>query len=422
MYSARPTGSKGPFCSGVFLAFLLAALPFAAGIAAQTALPSAESRSTGSGKTDLRSDTAPKAASAASPIKVTFDERNPGIVYIESNGERVRVDTTAKTVDRVSDAPGDSSTAVAETKPETPITPADPAADDKAKKDDSAYDFDKGEEPYASRLINLPTPKSVPKGSWNMEFTHRFTQPLHPLSSSGRTLLGLDSFGIASFGMTYGITNKLYVSAYRSPLCQKALCRVIELGIGYNILTQDKDSPIALSVNASIEGNGNFTEEYTYNFQARMSGRVGKRVYLFFSPALHVNSNGQGRFNPRPTDYFPPATIANSYRLPAHTGSFGFGAAVLIRPDLIATFDFTPRIGFKLGRVTPILGPSFNVIGFTNRSQPSIGFGIQKNIGKHSFALTFSNTQTTTTSRYNSSNLLLTPRRLVIGFNLARRF
>jgi len=61
-------------------------------------------------------------------------------------------------------------------------------------------------------------------------------------------------------------------------------------------------------------------------------------------------------------------------------------------------------------------------VDFENISEPSIGFGIQKNIGNHAFALTLSNTQTTTTSRYNSSNLLFPPRRLVIGFNLFRRF
>ena len=290
------------------------------------------------------------------------------------------------------------------------------------KPGESAYDFDKGEEPYASRLVNLPTPRSVPKGTWNMDFTHRFTQPVHPLSSSGRNLLGLDSFGIASFGMTYGVTDKFYVSAYRSPLCQRGLCQVVELGAGYNFLTQDSDSPIALSAYASIEGNENFTEEYTYNLQARMSARLGKRVYVFFSPAAHINANGQNRFNPRPGDYFPPATVANTFRLPTHGASFGFGTAVLIRPDIVATFEFTPRTGFKLGQVSPIFNNNFVVIGFKNISYPAIGFGIQKNIGKHSFALTFSNTQTTTTSRYNSSNLVLKPRRLVIGFNLARRF
>jgi len=346
-------------------------------------------------------------------MKVTFDETSPGIVIVESNGQKIRVDTNKRTVEEL----GTPTTVAGTTQP-----PAADAAAAKKQKNDGAFDFDKGEEPYSTRLINVPTPKSVPKGTWNLEFTHRFTQPIHPVEDSAPALFGLDSFGVASFGLSYGITNKLYVSAYRSPLCQRGMCRTIELGVGYNILTQDEDSPVAVSANASIEGNDNFTEEYTYNFQARMSARLGKRIYVFASPAVHINSNGQHRFNPRPEEFFPPAPIANTVDLGTHTASFGFGTAILIRPDILATFEFTPRIGFKLGRVTPIFDSQFRVIGFDTQSEPEMGFGIQKNIGKHSFTLTFSNTQTTTTSRYNSSNLVLRPRRLILGFNLTRRF
>ena len=346
-----------------------------------------------------------------SKIKVAFDESSPGVVIIESNGEKIRVDTTKKTVEQVT-ANVDKGT--------------QPNAQDNAKtmaqKEESAYDFDKGEEPFDHRVVNIPTPKSIPKGSWNLFFTHRFSQPIHPLSDSAKNLFGLDSFGIASFGLKYGITDKLYVSAYRSPLCQKGLCRTIEIGAGYTWIAQDKESPIGLTTYASIEGNDNFTEEYTYNLQAMLSARLGKRVYLFFSPAVHINSNGQRRFDPRPSDFFPPATVAEDFRQPTHGASFGFGAEVLITPNVVALFDFTPRTGFKLGAVHPVFDSNFHVIGFTTESHPAIGFGIQRNIGKHAFALTFSNTQTTTTSRYNSSNLVLKPQRLVLGFNLSRRF
>jgi hypothetical protein len=346
-------------------------------------------------------------------MKVVFDEKTPGVVYIESNGEKIRVDTTKKTVEEVAanDKSGEPSTQEDTAKAATP----------KAK-DESAYDFDRGEEPYDYRIVNIPTPKSIPKHSWNLVFTHRFTEPIHPLSDSAKDLFGLDSFGIASFGVTYGVTDKFYLSAYRSPLCQRGLCRVIEVGGGYNWLEMDKDSPVALTTYASIEGNDNFTEEYTYNLQARLAGRLGKRVYLFFSPAVHINSNGQRRFDPRPSDFFPPAVIADSFRQPKHGASFGFGTSVLITPNVAALFDFTPRTGFKLGQVRPIFDNQFHVIGFTTESHPAIGFGIQRNIGKHAFTLTFSNTQGTTTSRYNSSNLVLTPKHVVIGFNLSRRF
>lgn len=350
-------------------------------------------------------------------LKVSFDPSEDGVVVVEANGERIRIDTKAKNVERLDKI-------VASVLP--PTAQRDMASTNtgstKDDKPDDRYDFDKGYEPFDYRIVNVPTPKHVPKGSWNTAFTHRFTQQLDPISTSARNLFGLDSFGIASFGISYGITDRLYASAYRSPVCQRGMCKVIEIGLGYNWIAQDKKMPIGLTTYASVEGNDNFTEEYTYNLQAMFSGRVAKRVYLFFSPAVHFNSNGQRRFDPRPTDYFPPATVANSFRQPTHGATFGFGASVMITPNVVALFDVAARAGFKLGRVRPILDSNFRVTGFTAESHPSIGFGIQRNIGEHSFALTFSNTQTTTTSRYNSSNLFLSPKRLIIGFNLSRRF
>jgi len=367
--------------------------------------------------TDPVNNEHPRPTPAETPqakIKIVFDDNAPGVVYIESNGEKVRVDTAKKTFANVADVPGE-----AKIEPDkTDLTAK--AADEK---EESAYDFDKGEEPYDFRVVNIPTPRSVPKGSWNLTFTHRFTEKIDPISTSAPHLFGLDSFGIASFGLTYGFTDKLYGTVYRSPLCQKGICRTIEIGVGYNWLSSDKEHPIALATYASVEGNDNFTEEYTYNLQAKLAARLGKRVYLFFSPAVHLNSNGQRRFDPRPTDFFPPAPIADTFRLPTHGASFGFGGEVLITPNVVALVDFVPRTGFKLGRVRAIFDPvSHAIVGFVNDSSPAFGFGVQRNIGKHSFALTFSNTQTTTTSRYNSSNLFLFPKHVTIGFNLTRRF
>lgn len=358
-------------------------------------------------------------------LKVTFDEKSSGVMIIESNGEKYRVDSTRKTVEKLastdSENPKSEPATVTGSSAETKSTPAPNVPDE--EQEESEYDFERGMEPYDYRLINLATPKSVPKGSWNMSFNHRFSQPVNPISESGRNLLGFDSMSVSSFGVSYGITDKLYVNAYRSPLCQRGLCKTIEVGFGYHWLDQTKKSPLALTTYASVEGNDNFTEEYTYNLQAMMSRRVGKRVYLFFSPALSLNSNGQHRFNPRADDYFPPATDAvSAFHLPSYTASFGFGTAVMITPKHVALFEFTPRIGFKLGRVDTIFDNDFNVVGFRNVSKPSIGFGYQWNIGKHSFTLTLSNTQTTTTSRSNSSNLVLSPKNMVIGFNLFRRW
>lgn len=344
-------------------------------------------------------------------IKVTFDETAPGIIVVESAGERVRIDTMTKTVARIDEpAPSATEGAMAENKKEDAAKPEDDEADEP------------GTEPYDYRLINVPTPRSVPRHSLNMYFTHRFSQTIRPVRGSARNLLGLDSYAVSSFGLFYGITDKLYVSAYRSPLCQTGLCRTIEIGAGYQVSREKKGhSPVTMALYASVEGNDNFTEKYTFNVQGQFARSVSKYVTLFFAPALHFNTNKDRRFNPRPEDFFPREPLAAKVDLGRHTGSFGFGVNGHISRSMSLLFEFTPRVGFKLGRVDPIFDRNFNITGFKNVSYPEIGFGIEKDVGRHAFSLTFSNTQTTTTGRYNSSNLFLSPKNWVIGFNLFRR-
>ena len=139
-------------------------------------------------------------------MQVKFDDGAPGVVIVESGGERLRIDTRTKTVTRLDQPPPPAEaqrpkTATVENKPRRPA------------------------EPYDYRLVNVPTPKRVLRGSLNLYFTHRFSEPVRPLRESGRDLLGLDSFAVSSLGLFYGITDRLYVSAYRSPVCQRGLCK-----------------------------------------------------------------------------------------------------------------------------------------------------------------------------------------------------
>ena len=344
---------------------------------------------------------------APSNMKVTFDETSSGVVIVESNGERVRIDTRAKTVARVD--------ADEQPRGAAPPTEQPPAA--AARQDESS----KTPQPYDYHVVNVPTPKRVPRHSLNVYFTHRFQQPIKPLKDSDDDLLGLDSFAVSSLGFTYGITDRLYANVYRSPLCQTGLCKTIEVGLGYHLLDEAGRSPVALSTYASVEGDDNFRKRFTYNVQAMIGRSVTKYVNLFFSPAVHINANGNGRFNPRPED-LPPELAADDFRLGTHAGSFGFGANARIRPTVSLLFEYTPRVGFKLGQINAVTDDATGaVIGLENDSEAEIGFGIEKRVGRHVFSLTFSNTQTSTTSRYNSSNLVLPPKRFAIGFNLFRR-
>ena len=342
---------------------------------------------------------------APGTIQVTFDETNSGVVVVESGGERLRIDTQTKTVTRVQTA-----------EPTTPTAIEQPHATDVEHKQVAE------DEPYDYRLVNVPTPKRVLKGSVNLYFTHRFVQPVRPLGQSDQDLFGLDSFSVSSLGGFYGITDRLYVNAYRSPICQPGLCKTIELGLGYHLLDERGRSPVALSAYASVEGDDNFRKFFTYNLQFMVARSLSKYVHLFFSPAIHLNANGSRRFDPKATDFFPPEPLAEQFNQDKHGASFGFGVNARVRPTISLMFEYTPRVGFKLGRVDPIFDNNFRLIGFEKESEAALGFGIAKDVGRHTFALTFSNTQATTTSRYNSSNLAFDPGSFTIGFNLYRRF
>lgn len=359
------------------------------------------------------------AEAPASNIQVSFDQTEPSVVIVEAAGQRVRIDTRTKNVTELSRTEA------------TPESTDGSAATEAAATPQEERQKSHPPEPYDYRLVNLPTPKRVPRHSLNVYFTHRFSEELTAAPGEpgeehrdriANDVLGLDSSSVSSFGVFYGITDRLYASAYRSPLCQIGICKTIELGLGYHILDEAGRSPVALAVQASIDGENNFTERYSENIQVMVARSVTKYVHLFFSPAVTINSNGQGRFNPRSSDFFPPLPLADAVRLGQHTGSFGFGADGRIRPSVSLIFEFTPRIGFKQGINVPIFDSTLtHIIGFKNDSEPEIGFGIEKRIGRHSFTLTFSNTQATTTNRFNSSTLGLGPGHFVIGFNLFRR-
>jgi cytochrome c oxidase subunit II len=340
----------------------------------------------------------------ASNMKVSFDDTSPGVVIVESAGQRLRIDASTRSVARLD-------------------VPAPPAEQEKKQADAVASrvrESSSAYEPYEYHIVNVPTTKPVRKNSFNVHFTHRFLEAFKPIDETAKDLFGLDSTSVSGLGFTYGITDRLYANVYRSPLCRKGVCKTIEIGLGYHWLDEAGRSPISLSTYASVEGDDNFQKTYTYNIQAMVGRSITRYVNFFFSPAVHINSNGQGRFNIHPGESLDPRAVG--LKLGQHTASFGFGLNGRIRPTVSLLFEYTPRIGFKMGRIIPVVDEKTGELtGFENDSEAALGFGVEKRIGRHVFSLTFSNTQATTTARYNSSSGALPPDKFSIGFNLYRR-
>ena len=83
-------------------------------------------------------------------IKVVFEENTPGVIIVESNGERIRVDTTRKTIETLAMISNGEHPALSD-RPQTADAPTKQNDDE-----ESAYDFDKGDEPYDFRVVNVP--------------------------------------------------------------------------------------------------------------------------------------------------------------------------------------------------------------------------------------------------------------------------
>ncbi len=325
-------------------------------------------------------------------IKVVFTGNNEAL--IEVNGQLVKINTIAQSATAVTDTTVADALATS-TKPETPSEDTAKVASEETDKTQSAEPegapaVTNPEDYYAYELVNLPTPKRYEKGAFNVHFTHRFSQS--PFARSAADLFGFDSFSVSAFGFTYGITDRIYAKIFRTP---SAPFRTIEMGGGIHLLQQGKSIPISAALYTSVEGRDNFNEHFTTNISGTVARSISHYGGVFFAPTVSFNNNPIPKSNPGKSDT---------------TGSFGFGGQINFRPTGSFVMEFVPRVGYK-----------------TPGSVSSVAFGLQKRTYRHVFTLTVSNTQSTTTSQYNSGIGTFTDRKefaraVVIGFNIYRRF
>ncbi len=147
-------------------------------------------------------------------------------------------------------------------------------------------------EPGDDMLFSLPTGRAVDEHGLYVNFTHRFPYDA-AFTGEGRggELFGLDNFGLASFGIRYGVTDKLSVSMFRSPTL---VGRPIQLMMAYNILDEHHEDPLNLAVRVSIEGQNNFRKSYTQNIEGIFSRSITSRAQLYVVPTLVVRRPGAG--------------------------------------------------------------------------------------------------------------------------------
>ena len=224
-------------------------------------------------------------------------------------------------------------------------------------------------------LISLPTGRPTDARGLYVNFTHRFAfDPAFSGPARGAILFGLDGVSISSFGFRYGITDKLSVSAYRSP---SLIARPIQVMAGYSLLSESHGAPLNAMVRFSVEGQDNFSQNFTENIEGLFSRSLTKHSQIYFAPTWSFNNRKLML-----TGSFESSAIPH---LPGYnTLSTGVGIAVDIRPTLALVAEMIPTV--VNGRPLDIHHPVY-------------AFGIQKKIWHHAFTLGFSNSPGTTVSQ-----------------------
>jgi hypothetical protein len=261
--------------------------------------------------------------------------------------------------------------------PPTAVTSAPPPASQGDGDDDDATL--RPIEPDFS-LVNLPTTLRLPVHAGNFHLTHRFNENLRndSFGTQASNLFGLDQGAEYELEFRYGVMKHLEAIVSRTSINQE-----IQLSAKYDAFRQTTSRAIGLSTIISVEGGTNFKEHYQPSLGAVVSRTIGDAAALYVSPIwVHNTVPGTG-------------VMANTFYV-------GLGARVRLVPTVYVVGEVSPRAA-----------------GSYKPNDAEFAFAIEKRVGAHVFALTFSNTQGTTYGQLARGG---EPHSLYLGFNLARKF
>jgi mono/diheme cytochrome c family protein len=253
------------------------------------------------------------------------------------------------------------------------------------------------------QLFTLPTGRPVDEHAVIVNFTHRFAYDSAVTGQArGAELFGLDNFALSSFGLRYGVTDKLSVDVWRSP---SFIGRPIQLMAAYNIFDEHHEEPFNLAFRVSVEGQNNFRKNYTENLEMIVSRSLTSRAQIYFVPTASFNDRRLVQGSLESNQILDEPGI-NAF-------SLGTGLAVDIRPTVALIAEVIPTVvgGTELGI-----------------HRPPFSFAIQKKLYRHAFTFGFTTSPGTTVSQRAGTNATFlnspsadTPAGLFLGFDLTRR-
>ena len=239
----------------------------------------------------------------------------------------------------------------------------------------------------SSRLMDLPNPVDLNKGSMEFLIQHRFFQTLR--ESGPGDALGVDSGANINLAFDYALTDRLSLGVSRARLNQ-----IIAFSGSYEIRTR-KDSFWKMSLNAGVEGTRNFEREFSPYLQLATA---------FDYKALRLHMVPTAVFNSRPDSQvreFPALAVNPDSN---NTFSLGVGADVALDNRFSLIGEYVPRLaGF----------------GGFGKSYPQFGGGVEIRTAAHVFTILASTSWDFTPATYavNAGKGDIS-----LGFNIYRRF
>ncbi len=237
-----------------------------------------------------------------------------------------------------------------------------------------------------SKLLDLPSPVDLNKGTVEVHIQHRFFQAIS--DSTPGDAFGIDFGANINLGVNYAFTDRLSAGISRARLDQ-----VISIGGAYEIMSR-RDSPWKMSFLAGVDGKGNFERQFSPYVQLASSFAY-KRVRVNVVPTVIFNSRDDTLVRTFPSLAINPDSDT--------TFSLGIGGDIALDSRFSLIGEYVPRLaGF----------------GGFGKSRPQLGGGVAIRTPAHVFTILVSTSREFNVSKYavNAES-----GRVSLGFNIYRR-
>lgn len=229
--------------------------------------------------------------------------------------------------------------------------------------------------------VNMPTPRTVAPGQWEVRFTHRFSEPIN--EGDVHSFWGLDSSADIGIGLLYAPVENLEVGVFRTDVLDD-----YEVYGKYVLFPQSSTRPLSLAGRAGFDyrSEEGLDERFSPFAQLIVSRQIGKTLELFATPTYMAGD----------------ATFEHAFNVPLGV-VWGFRQNLMLIAEIIPANSDAPD-------------DADADIGWT--------IGLKRAIGGHFFEILLSDTRATHVDQYVTSSPLggIDSGDIHLGFNIERRF